>query len=182
MRIEGTLAKWNDDRGFGFITPSDGGGAVFVHLSAFPKDGRRPAVGERLSFEIEVDGRGRKRAKNLLCPGRPALSRRRQAAAGRRRGRAGLASRLVPLMLAAALVWYGYQAFPRPGSRQAAAVLPEQDGGGVDFRCDGRTHCSQMRSCAEATFFLRNCPGVLMDGNHDGVPCEQQWCTGPFAR
>jgi len=44
------------------------------------------------------------------------------------------------------------------------------------FRCDGRTHCSQMHSCAEATFFVNHCPGVKMDGNHDGVPCEQQWC------
>ncbi|SHN10405.1 excalibur calcium-binding domain-containing protein [Phytopseudomonas punonensis] len=44
------------------------------------------------------------------------------------------------------------------------------------YRCDGRTHCSQMRSCEEATFFLRNCPGVKMDGNNDGVPCEAQWC------
>jgi len=25
MRIEGTLTKWNDDRGFGFITPTQGG-------------------------------------------------------------------------------------------------------------------------------------------------------------
>jgi len=45
------------------------------------------------------------------------------------------------------------------------------------FRCDGRTYCSQMKSCAEATFFLRNCPGVKMDGNNDGVPCEKQWCN-----
>lgn len=44
------------------------------------------------------------------------------------------------------------------------------------FRCDGRTHCSQMTSCAEATFFLRNCPNVKMDGDGDGVPCESQWC------
>lgn len=44
------------------------------------------------------------------------------------------------------------------------------------FSCDGRTYCSQMTSCEEATFFLRNCPGVKMDGNNDGVPCEQQWC------
>jgi len=182
MRIEGTLSKWNDDRGFGFITPCDGGAAVFVHVSAFPKDGRRPAVGERLSFEIEADGSGRKRAKNLLCPGRPALGGRRQFAAHRRRERPGPVSRLVPLMLVAALAWYGYQAFSRPDSRQSPAVLPELDGGAADLRCDGRTHCSQMRSCAEATFFLRNCPGVLMDGNHDGVPCEQQWCTSPIAR
>jgi hypothetical protein len=43
-------------------------------------------------------------------------------------------------------------------------------------RCDGRTHCSQMSSCAEATWFLKNCPGVKMDGDNDGVPCESQWC------
>lgn len=40
------------------------------------------------------------------------------------------------------------------------------------FRCDGRQHCSQMSSRAEAVFFLRNCPNTKMDGDHDGVPCE----------
>ena len=44
------------------------------------------------------------------------------------------------------------------------------------FKCDGRIYCSQMTSCEEATFFLRNCPNVKMDGNNDGVPCEKQWC------
>jgi len=39
-----------------------------------------------------------------------------------------------------------------------------------------------MKSCEEATWFLKNCPGVEMDGNHDGVPCEMQWCTGRRAR
>ncbi len=63
-------------------------------------------------------------------------------------------------------------AAPAPGSRAAAAAAPPAAG----FSCDGRTHCNQMRSCAEATYFLRNCPGVQMDGNHDGIPCEQQWC------
>jgi hypothetical protein len=50
------------------------------------------------------------------------------------------------------------------------------------YRCDGRTHCSQMRSCSEARFFLANCPGVKMDGDRDGTPCEQQWCTQPFVK
>lgn len=44
------------------------------------------------------------------------------------------------------------------------------------FVCDGRVYCSQMHSCEEATFFLQNCPGVKMDGEGDGVPCEKQWC------
>ncbi|UKE47351.1 excalibur calcium-binding domain-containing protein [Xanthomonas translucens pv. cerealis] len=52
-----------------------------------------------------------------------------------------------------------------------AAAAPAQH-----FQCDGRTHCAQMTSCEEATYCLRTCPGVQMDGNHDGVPCERQWC------
>ena len=73
MRIEGTLSKWNDDRGFGFITPVQGGEEVFVHISEFPKDAVRPTVGERLFFEVETDRNGKKRAKNLWCPQRPNL-------------------------------------------------------------------------------------------------------------
>lgn len=46
----------------------------------------------------------------------------------------------------------------------------------ASFSCDGRKHCSQMRSCAEAKFFLANCPGTKMDGDGDGIPCEEQWC------
>ncbi len=50
------------------------------------------------------------------------------------------------------------------------------------FKCDGRKYCSQMTSCSEAKLYLKNCPGVEMDGDHDGVPCEQQWCTSPWAK
>jgi hypothetical protein len=35
-----------------------------------------------------------------------------------------------------------------------------------------------MSSCEEATFFLRNCTNVKMDGDYDGIPCEQQLCGG----
>ena len=44
------------------------------------------------------------------------------------------------------------------------------------YSCDGRVYCSQMTSCEEATYFLEHCPGVQMDGEGDGVPCEKQWC------
>ncbi|WP_454743986.1 excalibur calcium-binding domain-containing protein [Cupriavidus necator] len=40
------------------------------------------------------------------------------------------------------------------------------------FRCEGKQHCSQMASCAEARFYLKNCPSVKMDGDGDGIPCE----------
>jgi hypothetical protein len=61
-------------------------------------------------------------------------------------------------------------------SSKPATSSAQVSGQAAKYRCDGRTHCSQMRSCEEATFFLRNCPGTKMDGNRDGVPCEQQWC------
>lgn len=76
------------------------------------------------------------------------------------------------------LLAYGYGEYSRrktvlpPKEPKSDLLAPSQA-----YSCDGRTHCSQMTSCAEATFFLRNCPDVQMDGNNDGVPCEQQWCT-----
>ena len=115
MPFTGTLRTWNDDRGFGFIAPQDGGREV-VDASAFA---------------------------------------------------------------------YGYKALSAHASRPMATAAegevaaPALPAANAAWRCDGRTRCSQMRSCDEATFFLRNCPGTQMDGNHDGVPCEQQWCTGP---
>lgn len=40
------------------------------------------------------------------------------------------------------------------------------------FKCDGRQHCSQMNSRAEAVYFINNCPDTKMDGDYDGIPCE----------
>ena len=59
---------------------------------------------------------------------------------------------------------------PTPSARTSAQAASQ-------FTCDGRTHCSQMRSCAEATYFIQHCPNTKMDGNNDGVPCERQWCN-----
>ncbi|QHJ10567.1 hypothetical protein FX988_00781 [Paraglaciecola mesophila] len=42
----------------------------------------------------------------------------------------------------------------------------------MNFRCDGRQYCSQMTSRAEAEYFLAHCPDTRMDGDDDGIPCE----------
>ncbi len=47
---------------------------------------------------------------------------------------------------------------------------------GGRYKCSGKIYCSEMTSCAEAKFYLRNCPGIKMDGDHDGIPCEKQLC------
>ena len=59
---------------------------------------------------------------------------------------------------------------------RGVATLPTEAPPRAAFQCDGRTHCSQMHSCAEAKYFLANCPGTEMDGDGDGIPCERQWC------
>jgi endonuclease YncB( thermonuclease family) len=64
----------------------------------------------------------------------------------------------------------------RNPTRQTAKATSRKHQTAGRFRCDGRTYCSQMTSCQEATFFIQNCPGTKMDGNRDGIPCERQWC------
>lgn len=46
-----------------------------------------------------------------------------------------------------------------------------------EYKCEGKIYCSQMTSCEEAKFYLKNCPGVKIDGDGDGIPCESQWCN-----
>lgn len=62
-------------------------------------------------------------------------------------------------------------------ARSPEKVAPAAPSMSTGFSCDGRKYCSQMKSCAEAKYFLANCPGVKMDGDKNGIPCEQQWCN-----
>jgi len=60
MRQKGTVKFFNQSKGFGFITPDDGGKDVFVHITAV----ERSSVGAlsenmRVSFETEPDKRGK---------------------------------------------------------------------------------------------------------------------------
>jgi hypothetical protein len=44
------------------------------------------------------------------------------------------------------------------------------------YTCAGKTLCSEMTSCGEARYYLDHCPDTRMDGDVDGVPCEEQHC------
>ena len=66
MRFDGNLKTWNDERGFGFIQPTNGGQEVFVHIKSFPSGYGRPALNLNVTFEVEQTADGKKRAKNVL--------------------------------------------------------------------------------------------------------------------
>ena len=63
----GTVKFFNIERGYGFITPEDGGPDVFLHISALEAAGiRSVSEGDRLSFDAVMNQRkGKTNAQNL---------------------------------------------------------------------------------------------------------------------
>jgi len=196
-RLHGTLVKWDEARGFGFVLPAQGNTDLFVHVSAFPRPGSPPRVGELVSFEIETAPDGRHRAVRVWRAGGAPARRvpsidaaqtrrlRHDSSSHRMLSRIAYAAGVGALLLFATgqlrNVDFGdWSLRPHADEARNERIAPVATIAADDraaFTCDGRTRCSQMSSCAEATFFLRHCPNVQMDGDHDGIPCEQQWCT-----
>lgn len=92
--------------------------------------------------------------------------------------------KLATVLILLALGWQGYAAYQRASLAAQEPKAQTFDRTEISpaapaserFECDGRTHCSQMTSCDEATYFINHCPGTRMDGDNDGVPCESQLC------
>ena len=60
MRQTGTVKFFNQTKGFGFITPDQGGKDVFVHITAVERSNIGALdQGKRVSFETEPDNRGK---------------------------------------------------------------------------------------------------------------------------
>jgi cold shock protein len=65
----GTVKFFNVNKGFGFISPDDGGKDVFVHVTAVERSGMGSLrEGQKVSFETETDRRSGKTAATNLKP------------------------------------------------------------------------------------------------------------------
>ncbi|MDX8130377.1 excalibur calcium-binding domain-containing protein [Methylomonas sp. OY6] len=191
----GKLVRWIDDKGFGFIKPESGGADIFIHISALKAMSRPPIVGDIIFYETSLDDKGKLRAINAKIEGvaqvltvapidrkpktqksstpqqRPPRSHNTYRPPHKKSG-----YRFIPVLLVVAAVSiiskFGNQNVTSGQPVLPIAVPPKP---AQHFQCSGKVHCSEMTSYEEAEFYLQNCPGTKMDGDNDGIPCEQQF-------
>jgi len=191
MFIEGIVKTYNTDRGFGFIQCDDNRKDIFFHISDFPNKHQLPRIGEKLKFYVDLSDR-KPRAKNIIRlemkSAQPDSSGRAQST--KRKAQKNKGFNLVNFFIGAAIVAIFISVFvpfvsgiyTREKLKREPVNSPESmrissksssNNPTSNYRCDGRTHCSQMKSYEEAVYFINNCPGTEMDG--DGEPCERQF-------
>jgi len=173
---KGKLKTWNDSKGFGFIQSAEVGTDTFVHISALKGMSRKPKAGDFIYFEIEKQANGKTRAKNCRIEGVFALPQKVKKYRVERTTQSK--SKLVSVLIIIAIGAFAYQRVNTqvnnaPYNNAAPMVNPQiLSSPNIQFSCDGRQHCSQMTSRAEAEFFIKHCPNTKMDGDNDGIPCE----------
>lgn len=190
--MRGVIVKWDDEKGYGFIRIDGGNKEIFCHVSDFSPRNPRPEINEAVGFEVVSDGKGRFSAKQIRY-----LNRERAVSpVYRKKHRKDeesptsivrvVLSLLVGLLLVSAIGYKAYQYVSEkltpkqentPVKTQVLPEIKRQQPDSSPYRCDGRQHCSQMTSCEEAKWFVRNCSDTKMDGDGDGIPCEDK-CGG----
>lgn len=66
MATTGTVKFFNTDKGYGFISPDNGGTDAFVHITAVERAGMGTLnQNQRVSYDLEEDRRGKMAAVNL---------------------------------------------------------------------------------------------------------------------
>ncbi|WP_298146868.1 cold shock domain-containing protein [uncultured Acinetobacter sp.] len=198
MWYEGKVKSYNESRGFGFISCEHDKKDLFFHIRDVPNRHKLPQVGERLKF-LRVEHDGRLRAENIVRldlkthePSSQYTIQKthdqtiRHPLKSRKKPQTQASSSVLNLFISAAAIGvFAVIVIPMIVSLYQRETLKYQPAQATQttslqknttiYRCDGRTHCSEMRSYEEAKFFIHNCPGTKMDGDGDGEPCERQF-------
>lgn len=172
MRQQGKIIKWLDDKGYGFVNADGANEQIFVHISAFPKGQERPHIGELITFEIAKDSKKGLQAYNVLYSNRPTITANKYKPRNTKKQKSYSMFGLLFLFAFGYFAWTKFN----PIEKETGLLSDPIASSAETFQCAGKTHCSEMISCEEATYYLNHCPGTVMDGDGDGQPCEDQWC------
>lgn len=194
MIQSGKIKNYHQERGFGFIQ-NDQGQDIFFHIKDFPK-GVLPQVGERLTFAIAQDKKSNKtKAVNITRLDYPdvqqvpsmhqperIISKPRQKQSQREEATSPLVWILTVIaVISAGIFAYNFVqkslhrhdlANQSVNEETLSVANTQADSNPHGFKCDGRVHCTEMSSKAEADWFVANCPGTKMDCDGDGDACE----------
>lgn len=179
---KGQLKSWKDEKGFGFIQSSELKQDTFIHISTLKAMSRKPKVGDFIYFDVEKQANGKSRAINCRIEGVAAkvIQRHRPRI---HKNTSAPKSKAFLVIAVIAIGAFGYQRLglstaTTPAQHIPNTVIPDStlnrafSESNTNFSCDGRQHCSQMTSRAEAEYFIKHCPNTKMDGDRDGIPCE----------
>ncbi len=192
MTIEkGKLVRWIDDKGFGFIKPESGKDDIFIHISALTGMSRKPIIGDVIQYQIGFEANGKPRAVNAEIEGvgkvlamvpleqRRTLTKERTYRKPRKTGNPQRSFNLLSVFIVIVVAIFIYSKVSKEKTFIDQIKIPTFGSQPVEqteqFQCLGKVWCSEMSSYGEAMFYLRNCPGTKMDGDNDGIPCEQQF-------
>lgn len=184
--LRGFLERWDDARGFGFIYHVDYPKGIFIHISDFKGNiSRRPIIGDMICYELVTIG-GKSKAVNARIEGVVAATIKKpsqiQTTVRRKRNNKKSSANLIKVILMALLTIVifsvnKYQTSSKtrhltPTAVEENITEPLITPSSTQYSCQGKTYCSEMSSCEEAQFYQSNCSGTKMDGDGDGVPCE----------
>jgi cold shock CspA family protein len=188
--LYGKIVSWNDSLGYGFIKPDNENQQVFVHISAFGRLFKRPEIGDRVHFDTIIEPSGKQKAKiariienevSVNDDKKPQSVKKmynksvNDYAQNPKRGKNKVVLVLFGLIVCAILLVKTTLSSKTVQPVVDKTIRTPDTTIKPRFKCEGKTHCNQMSSYEEALFYMRNCPGTQMDGDHDGIPCEQQF-------
>jgi len=169
---KGSIKNWNGNKGFGFIQCADLNKDIFVHITTLKSMARAPIVGDIIFFDVADQPNGKSKAINCHIEG--VLTKPQKVRKVHMHKSTKPKSRLMLILLVVAIVAFGYQRVMKTTIQHPIQVAPTLviETLNTSFSCDGREYCGQMNSRDEAVFFTKHCPNTKMDGDNDGIPCE----------